>query len=420
VPSATDPSQDPADTQVVRASQAPNLRFDRLSAGDGLSYSFTTSIVQDRQGFMWFGTRYGLNQFDGFAFKVFVLGSTGDVLFANYMRILHRDRSGNLWIANLVDLVRKDVRTGEFVHYVPDAANPHSLWPGQIWAIAEDAAGKLWVGTTGGLSRYDPATGTFARFLPGRPVLSLLLDRGGGVWVGTAESGLWHYAEGSPDQGRPQKYQYDPADPSSLSEDRVESLFEDHEGALWVGTWAGGLNRLDRASGKITRFRHDPEDPGSLSNNFVRAILEDSSGRLWVGTDYGLNLFDRATGRFFQYHYDPNDPHSLSSDSIWDIYEDRSGVLWLATVNGISKLNETASSFTHIQQSPNQPSPGVGRAASDGARPARSAGTEWQCGVLRLSGPPGHPVDRHQHDVPGRAQPPGPRDRRRHGVPARS
>ncbi len=138
------------------------------------------------------------------------------------------------------------------------------------------------------------------------------------------------------------------------------SLFEDHEGALWVGTWTGGLNRLDRASGKITRFQHDPEDPGSLSNNFVRAILEDSRGRLWVGTDYGLNLFDRATGRFFQYHYDPNDPHSLSSDSIWDIYEDRSGVLWFGTVNGISKLNETASSFTHYQQSPSQPSQGWG------------------------------------------------------------
>lgn len=346
--------------QVPEFSAAPPLRFDRLSAADGLSFSHTTAIVQDRQGFMWFGTRYGLNRFDGFDFTVHIPGTSGDILFANYMRNLYEDRAGNLWIANLVDLVRRDHQTGEFVHYVPDPADPKSLGPGQIWAIAEDAARDLWVSTTGGLSRYDPSTDTFTRFLPDTAMLSFLLDRRGGVWLGTAAYGLWHYAAGSPDQGEPQKYRYDPADPTSLSEDRVASLFEDHEGALWAGTWTAGLNRLDRASGKITRFQHDPEDPGSLSNNFVRVILEDSRGRLWVGTDYGLNLFDRATGRFFQYHYDPNDPHSLSSDSIWDIYEDRSGVIWFGTVNGISKLNETASSFTHIQQSPNQPSQGWG------------------------------------------------------------
>ncbi len=346
--------------QLPGLSAQPNLRFDRLSTTEGLSYSFTTSILQDQQGFMWFGTRYGLNRFDGFDFRVFVLGSSGDVLFANYVRALHEDRSGNLWIGTLVDLVRKDIKTGEFVHYVTDAANPQSLAPGQIWAIAEDAARNLWVGTTEGLSRYDPATDAFTRFLPDTSVLSFLLDRQGGVWLGTAANGLWHYAANSPDQGEPQKYRYDPANSTSLSEDRVTSLFEDHEGALWVGTWTGGLNRLDRASGKITRFQHDPEDPGSLSNNYVRDILEDSNGRLWVGTDYGLNLFDRATGRFFQYHYDPNDPRSLSSDTIWDIYEDRSGVLWFGTVNGISKLNETASNFTHYQQSPSQPSQGWG------------------------------------------------------------
>ncbi len=132
------------------SSSRPNLRFDRLSATDGLSYSFTTSILQDQQGFMWFGTRYGLNQFDGFDFTVHILGTSGDVLFANYMRNLYEDRTGDLWISNLVDLVRRDRETGEFVHYVPDAANPKSLGPGQIYPIAEDAAGNLWVGTSRG------------------------------------------------------------------------------------------------------------------------------------------------------------------------------------------------------------------------------------------------------------------------------
>jgi ligand-binding sensor domain-containing protein len=340
------------------SSSRPNLRFDRLSATDGLSYSLTTSILQDRQGFMWFGTRYGLNQFDGFDFKVFVLGSSGDVLFANYIRALYQDRNGDLWISNLVDLVRRDIETGKFVHYKPDAANPQSLGPGQIYPIAEDGAGVLWVGTTEGLNRYDTSTDTFTRILPDVSVLSFLVDRQGGTWLGTGGQGLWHYPRGSPGQEEPEIYRHDPSDPNSLSDDLVWSLFEDQQGALWVGTYSSGLYRLDPATGKFTHFQHDPEDPQSLSDNSVRSILEDSTGRLWIGTDNGLNLLDRTTsqpqqGRFFQYHYDPGDPHSLSSDAVWDIYEDRSGVLWIATLGGISKLNETASHFTHYQQGPN-------------------------------------------------------------------
>jgi len=313
------------------SSSRPNLRFDRLSATDGLSYSFTTSILQDQQGFMWFGTRYGLNQFDGFDFKFFVLGPSGDVLFANYIRALYQDRSGDLWISNLVDLVRRDIETGEFVHYKPDATNPQSLGPGQIYPIAEDAAGVLWVGTTEGLNRYDPSTApldtardalrtgpsteTFTRFLPDVSVLSFLVDRRGGTWLGTGD-GLWHYARGSPGQQEPEIYRHDPSDPNSLSDDLVWSILEDQQGALWVGTYSSGLYRLDRATGKFTRFQHNPEDPQSLSDNRVTSILEDSTGRFWIGTDNGLNLFDRTTsqpqlGRFYQYHYDPGDPHSF-------------------------------------------------------------------------------------------------------------
>ena len=360
VPGVNLQSQSQVPAQTSGYATAPNLRFDRLSVDDGLSFSFTTSILQDRQGFMWFGTRYGLNQFDGFDFSVHMLGSSGDVLFANYIRNMYQDRTGDLWISNLVDLVCKDHETGEFVHYKPDATNPQSLWPGQLYAIAEDAAGNLWISTTDGLNRYEPSTDTFTHHLTGVSVLSFMADRQGGTWIGTGGYGLWHFPPGSPVQGQPKKYLPDPSDPNSLSDTMVLSVIEDHEGILWVGTFDGGLNRLDPTTGKFTRFQHDPQDPLSLSHNNVNTILEDSRGRLWIGTDDGLNLFDRKTGRFFQYHHNPGDPHSLSSDTVWEIYEDRSGVLWFGTLNGISKLNETASRFTHYQQTPNPPAQGWG------------------------------------------------------------
>jgi hypothetical protein len=98
-------------------SSGPNLRFDRLSAADGLSYSLTTSILQDQRGFMWFGTRYGLNKYDGFDFTIYILESREDVLFGNYVEALYRDRSGDLWVSTHADLVRMDIETGELIHH---------------------------------------------------------------------------------------------------------------------------------------------------------------------------------------------------------------------------------------------------------------------------------------------------------------
>jgi signal transduction histidine kinase/ligand-binding sensor domain-containing protein len=339
-------------------SSGPNLRFDRLSATDGLSYSLTTSILQDRQGFMWFGTRYGLNKYDGFNFTIYVLESREDVLFSNYVEDLYQDRSGDLWVSTHADLVRMDAETGEFLHYRYDAENPQNPLPGQIWGVGEDSTGALWVGTGQGLYRYEPPADTFTRFLQDQWVLKIYSDRHGGIWLGTG-SGLWHYATGSLEQQNPVPYQHDPTDPTSLSSSVVTAIHEDHYGALWVGTADGGLNRLDRATGKFTRFPHDPQDPESLSDNQVNSILEDGAGRLWIGTENGLNLLDRTTGRFHQYHYDFADPHSLSNNAVHEIYEDRSGVLWMATQIGISKLNDIASCFTHYQQGRNPSDPGA-------------------------------------------------------------
>jgi hypothetical protein len=98
-------------TEGTPPAPARYVRFDRISAADGLSFSLTTSILQDQQGFMWFGTRYGLNKYDGFNFTIYVLESSEDVLFSNYVRGLYQDRTGDLWVSTLADLVRMDSET---------------------------------------------------------------------------------------------------------------------------------------------------------------------------------------------------------------------------------------------------------------------------------------------------------------------
>jgi ligand-binding sensor domain-containing protein/signal transduction histidine kinase len=317
-----------------------------------MSFSTSQSLLQDQRGFMWFGTGYGLNKYDGFNFTIYTLETSEDVLAGNSISRLYQDRAGNLWIGTAADLVRMDRETGKFTHYKPDATNPHSLLPGRINTFGEDSSGALWIGTNGGLNRYEPATDTFTRYFENEGVLSFLVDRGGGTWLGTA-FGLWYFSPGTLGKQNPVEYRIVPEDQDRFGGNIVNTVFEDQQGAVWAGTQYSGLNRLDRTTGQFTRFLTNPDDPYSLSHNRIWSIKEDDRGRLWIGTMDGLDLFERATGRFYRYYFKPGDPHSLSNDTVWDIYQDRSGVVWFGTTNGVCKVNDVASRFTHYQQGPN-------------------------------------------------------------------
>ncbi|MCB9264079.1 MAG: response regulator [Lewinellaceae bacterium] len=123
---------------------------------------------------------------------------------------------------------------------------------------------------------------------------------------------------------------------------------------LWVATARGGLNLLDRKTGKFTRFLHNPDDSTSLSHNWVTTIYEDKTGRLWVGTNLGLNLFDRENQQFRQYYYQPK---TMNENSITDdLLEDNEGNLWIPYVQrGITMLNPKTGRLTRYRYNPNDP-----------------------------------------------------------------
>ena len=162
---------------------------------------------------------------------------------------------------------------------LPEGYQRHRNCPSIYRLIGPDGKERLWVGTESGLDRWD--TGGFVHFSA------------------------------------------DPADPESLSDDRVRAILEDDDGALWVGTSGGGLSRLDPATGRFERFRHDPDAEASLAHDQVRALLLDADGRLWVGTSGGLDLLDRSRRGFVHYRHDPTDPASLAVDHILALAQDR-------------------------------------------------------------------------------------------------
>lgn len=292
--------------------------FTHLTVQDGLSQGSVNCILQDTLGFVWLGTQDGLNRFDGYEVRV----------------------------------------------YKHDAADPGSLSDNWIIGIAEDTSGTLWIRTLNSptVDRFDRATETF-RSVPLDSMATVLrrsstvkaeLDETGGIrWRGTIGAGLTRTDLRT---GATRQFRHDPADPRSLSDDRVYSVFRDRSSILWVGT-REGLNQLDERTGTFTRYAHREGDPGSLSDNWVWPILEDHAGNLWVGTFRGgVNRFDRTTGKFTRYRHDPNDPRSLAGDQIYALYQDRAGVIWVGTNdNGVDRFHPDLNAFRHISRDPVDP-----------------------------------------------------------------
>jgi len=273
------------------AAAQSRLKFEHLTTELGLSQNTVTSVLQDRKGFLWFGTREGLNRFDGYKF------------------VIHRHSPGN----------------------------PQTIADNVVVALLEDREGKIWVGTEQtGLSVFDPVTGIFTHFahnpadpdsLSNNMVICLCQDRQGTIWIGT-RNGLNTYERST---GKFIHYRHDPADPKSLSHDTINAIIEDRSGTLWFGT-GGGLNRFDRPKGSFASYTNSPNDPRSLSHDVVQSLSEDQAGRLWVGTAKGLNILDPGRETFAVVDIPKqSDPRSRSDDNIRAIAEDRAKRLWVGT-----------------------------------------------------------------------------------------
>ena len=360
------PSPAPAQTRLLpkppqptsgEIGQANQLQFEHLSLENGLSQSSVNFILQDSLGFMWFGTQDGLNKFDGYSFTIFrPIAGDRDSPSGQYFVRAVEGPGGELWLGtDHAGLERLDRQTLRFRHYRNQPAQSGSLSHDDILSLYVDRAGTLWVGTAVGLDRYDPAGDSFTHYrhdpadpasLPAGEIRAIFEDSRGAFWLGT-EAGLARLDRAS---GKTTVYSYAIHDGNSLTSNSVTTIYEDRAGILWIGT-RRGLNSFDVQSGLFTRYLNSLQDPYSLGNNNVTAILEDSRKNLWIATSGGgLDLLERETGKFLHIRHIPGEPDSLSSDFINSLYEDRSGALWIGTNgNGLSRLDLTAPQFSAFE-----------------------------------------------------------------------
>lgn len=338
------------------------LHFESLSTKQGLSQTTVLCALQDRQGFMWFGTQDGLNRFDGYEFRVYRHFETEPgSLRDNYILSLYEDRAGTLWVGtNKGGLNRYDPQSETFTAFVHHPDDPESLSLNAVNAIVEDSNGYLWVATDGqGLNRFDKTTGKFKRFVNDPAIYenrranivnALFLDRSDALWLGTS----WGLQKFDVKTNQiVARYSHDPNDPNSLRHNRVQTICAEPGGALWIGT-TGGLHRLE--AGRLTPFLHDPAKADSLASNDVKVALLDQRGQLWLGTSVGLERYDATAKRFV--HQVGGDEKSQNADSnpIHALYEDRSGSLWFGPQDeGLKRYDAQAKPFFNFTHDPLNP-----------------------------------------------------------------
>lgn len=311
-----------------------------VSNFDNKTFHNVIDIVKDNDGALWV-------LYLRFLEKIKVSETSMESSFVlslknSFNHTLHLDAS-NVWIGSDSGLVRLNKQTKATQTFNFYESYGYKDKRNNVLSILKTEHEHLWLGTLeGGLISYDITTGEsraithtpFNRLgLNSNSIRSLYSDDTHILWVGTYGGGINKY---DPNQFEFEHYRLSPNDEISLSENTIRSVLHDSDGELWIGTH-GGLNRVNRATNKVTVYKNDLNDLSTISSNTVRALKEGDDGIIWIGTwNDGLNSFDKRTGRFTRYNEYLKNNDSLRA--IRTLETDKTGNLWIGG-HGLWKMN---------------------------------------------------------------------------------
>ncbi len=282
----------------------------------GLSSPLIQCIYKDRYGFLWIGSQYGLDRYDGYTVtNMSELDFEGKPASMEWIWSIEEDLEGKLWVCSSRGLFRYDRTSDAFDMILPNPEDPVSM-DNQVYSVKQDSRGIHWVFTRGGLFSYNEAENLFKDYKKDSIIGRELLRS-------------WNF----------------------LMWFNKSRFLEDMSGTIWICT-TNGLKKYDSKEDQFITFRHDQDDTQSISGDNIGSAIEDKFGNLWFtagsqGTDeIKLNrLIDADKGVFQKYAHDPLDSKSLVSDWSFSMYCSRDSNLWIGGRNGFSKFNYETDDF---------------------------------------------------------------------------
>ncbi len=352
------------------------IQFSQYSIDDGLSQGTILSSLQDKNGYLWFGSADGLNCYNGYEFTVYRNDpENANSLLDNEIIGLLEDEVGNIWIGTALGLCKFSPQTQKFTHFQYQESDSSSLSHNYVKFLFKDARKQIWIGTRHGLNLYNPSTNNFTRYyqkgikknssIEKQQVNAICQDKEQNLWIGF-EDGLcilendtlkpFHEVYKMNNAVKGQKITTILCDSVDniwigseqtlcriflkekeieiIAEKNIHTLLRAKNGVLWAGTNDGVL--LVKDTSQIL-YKHTHQST-SLTNNVVHSILEDNQGSIWIGTGSGLNRYNPLASQFNTTKINAFSLHDFTNNKIWAIAQKEDGVL-IGTEKGLYEHN---------------------------------------------------------------------------------
>lgn len=300
--------------------------FSKISLDQGLSQSTVFDIAQDTIGFMWFATQDGLNRYDGYDIKVFKPVEQDDhSINSSYIRSLKVDSNNNVWIGTQKGVTRYDHKMDRFENYLLLQPNEDNY----ISSIATDSKGETWVSSRSGeIYQYCKKNNNFnkIKYISPEPINSIVsitsIDT---TLLISSTEGLFELSKSNPT-----------AKPVNFNGEKVSisAVLIDKKNGIWVGTADRGLFLLNKNYKILFHYQQNNLLQAGIINNKIRALGIDNKGKIWIGTFGGLSILDPSTKKFDNYTEENGNTFSLSQNSIRSIFMDNNQGVWIGTFYG--------------------------------------------------------------------------------------
>ncbi len=346
----------------IAFSQPDHIYFDHITTQEGLSQNDVNCILQDRRGFMWFGTNDGLNRYDGYAFKVFKPDSKNPFSIAsNLIMALVEDEKGGIWIGTAGSgLIYFDTNTQRFYSLASPLAKNHIDVNPHVRQMMLDNLGRLWVSTQDGMFVLE--LGNFPdqenlhvrnltkRFLPKELQTGfggdIFQEENGTIWISNSE-GLFRLSPGDSlgtfNQAENIPTYLDGSVPV------VNSIVKDLAGYLVLSTSRGLLYQTKKGENGEPSFQE-------ITSDSYADLIIDPHNRIWASGAQGLQCYTKGHPNSLpilsgSYRNDLGDSHSLNKNVLRTLFIDRNGLIWVGTNGGgINKFDPDKMAFRHFKK----------------------------------------------------------------------
>lgn len=304
--------------------------FIRLSVEEGLAQNTVYCILQDKQGFMWFGTKDGLSRYDGYQFKNYRNDKNDPSSIGNNcIRSLFQDSHGKIWVGTDNGAYIYHPAKDNFEYF--NLSTPEGIKiEKEVNDIKQDQNGIFWFAVDWqGVFAYNPENQEL-HFYELNAVVNawcIFIDKENKVWIGTHGGGLNYF---NTETQKFEKANYLSSDHTDTNTDDIYRIFQDNYNDLLITTANNGVKRLNQTTNTIEAFL----PPQNYSSLFIRDVIRKSDNEIWFATGSGVCVYNVLMKDIEFLRHSHFDPYSLSDNATYSIFKDREGGVWVGTYFG--------------------------------------------------------------------------------------